>query len=498
MKSLNKQEKQSILITNIIILGVLLFFFIKSCPIVPYDADDWIHIGQMRIPLPIWNGWNPSKVLPEVLMPMCGYIGAYVVYPIVGDYLYSITITAAVILSLHILILCICFMWFMHKRFQFSINLSLVFEIMFLIFNFAIFRNRGTSRYMFYADNMNCIFNYTIPGIVNAIAVLFMMCYQDFPKVYKNFTTLKKSLFVMLIYFAAFSNIFHSETIAIYCGVILLNGLIRQIKEKKIVIKEYIVKYRIYLIILMTWVCALIFEMSGGRAEKVSSGQSLDFELSLRQLYAMLQAISDPFFIVFVLALGWMVFRVINKKKDEKCKEECVMYISMIQNTGLLVIYLIILSAAVPYLSRIEASWNLWLYVILITIVGIASFVSCVSRAKIFLVPALFVCLVAAFYPDGRFQMSTLGNTDYATCVNTGNYLIEQIVDADYNGKMSVVVQVPVYSDENYAWAFGEGFGAIVADTLYNHNIIRNKLEVIGNSDQTLFEKLKIVDLSSK
>ena len=138
MKDFTKKEKSNIVIVNIVIALILILFFTKTCPLVPYDADDWIHLGQMRIPLPIWNGWNPSKVLPEVLMPMCGYIGAYVIYPLVGDYIFSITIAAAIILVFHIVMLCLCVMMLVHKRFHFSINLSLVFKILFLIFTFFI------------------------------------------------------------------------------------------------------------------------------------------------------------------------------------------------------------------------------------------------------------------------------------------------------------------------------------------------------------------------
>lgn len=91
-----RDERWKIWIVNIGLFVFLLIFFIRICPIIPYDKDDWIYIGQMRVPFPLWRNWNPSKVLPEVLMPMCGYIGAYMVYPLTGDYFSSLTLTAAV------------------------------------------------------------------------------------------------------------------------------------------------------------------------------------------------------------------------------------------------------------------------------------------------------------------------------------------------------------------------------------------------------------------
>lgn len=492
MNTLSKKEKQNIIIVNIIIGVLLIFFFTKCCPIVPYDVDDWIYMGQIRIPFPIWKGWNPCKVLPEVMMSMCGYVGAYVTYPLVGDYFLAITITAATILTFFILILCICFLLFVRKRFKFSVNLSLGFEAFFLISNYVIFRNRGTSGYMFFAENMNCIFNYTVPGIVNGIAVLYMMGYEDFAKAYGGFSIVKKIAFIFLIYMAVFSNIFHSETIAIYCGVILLNGLLRQLKEKSWNFKNYLNQYKIYLCIIAVWLGALVFEMSGGRAEVVSSGKSLDFVLSIKQLYAMVQAIAVPFKIVLGLVLAGMLLGFIYKNKISQ--ELRNLYISVIANTGLVTIYVVILGSAVAYVSRVEASWNIWFYVILITMIGVASFVSYVPKTKVFMIPALLVWLALAIYPDGKYKISTLGNTDYATCVNTGKYVMEQIVEAYKNGEKAVEVHAPIYTDTKLEWAFKGNFAYAVMETLYNHGVIENKLEVTTISDPLLLDELKVIN----
>ena len=102
MKKSIGNEMGKVTIVNIILFLFLFVFFTRICPIILYDKDDWIYIGQMRIPFPQWNGWNPVKVLPEILMPICGYISAYFIYPIIGNYFFSITITSAIILSIFI------------------------------------------------------------------------------------------------------------------------------------------------------------------------------------------------------------------------------------------------------------------------------------------------------------------------------------------------------------------------------------------------------------
>lgn len=493
MKTTMKNKQWKIVVVNILLTLILLAFFINICPIVPYDTDDWIFLGQMRIPFPIWKGWEPTRVLPEVLMPICGYISAYLVYPLVGDYFFAITITAAVFLTTFIMLLCLCVMQFMRRRFQTSVELSLIYEVLFLIFNFLIFRNRGTSRYMFCAADMTCIFYYTISGIVNAVAILTMMQYEDFQAAYKSFSTLKKGLFVSLIYFALLSNIFHSETIAIYCGVALLGGFVKLIRNKTMKFKDYIQKYQIYLVILFAWMIVILFEICGGRASSVSSGVKLDFEKSIRQLYAMVQALADPFVLLAVISLGWLVYRIIRDWwKHHKLDEKSNIYVNMLFNLMLVTIYLIVLCSGVNYMSRIEASWNIWFYVILLTLLGIADFVSSHSVVKPMLVLTLVICTALALYPNGRFTMSTVDNVDYVTCVSVGKYITNQIIEADHKGEDSVIVHVSVYEDEDRKWVFGDNFGQLVATTLYNHGIIQHKIKVQADNDTEPIDDLWI------
>lgn len=483
---LTKNEKAKIVIVNLFLTIFLLLFFTDICPIVPYDKDDWIYLGQMRMPIPMWNGWNPTKILPEVLMPMCGYFGARLVYPIVGDYLLSITIAAAMILSAFIVALCVCVMRFMVKRMNLSVSLALIFEVVFLVFCFLIFRNRGTSRYMFYADNMNCIFNYTVSGIINAISVLTMMQYRDFQKAYNSYTTFQKGRFITLIYFSVFSNIFHSEMLAIYCGVTLLHGIIKCKKDNGICLKEFIQCHSVYLVILITWIGTVIFEISGGRAARISSEAELSFITSLRQLATLAQAMSKPFITIAIVSVSWMIYRII--KKDIQTE----MYLLMVFNLLLVVIYLVVLCSGVNYMSRIEASWNIWFYAILITLISIANFVSKYSCIKPFLILLAFLWAMLAAYPDGRFLLSTVKNVDYYTCVRTGEYITDQIIDAECTGQEFVVVYVPHVDDESIEWIFGDDFGRVVMTTLYNHGIIHKQIEVETVNDPEFMKRMRL------
>ena len=84
----------------------------------------------------------------------------------------------------------------------------------------------------------------------------------------------------------------------------------------------------------------------------------------------------------------------------------------------------------------------------------------------------------ATIYPDGRFLMSNLEYSDYATCVNEGKYLIDQIVEADKCGETYAEVHSPMCTDGKLEWAYEDNYAHNVAATLYNHGVIRNKIEV--------------------
>lgn len=108
-------------------------FFIKACPLVAFDVDDWITMGNFRLPVPIWKGAEAARVMPEVLMPVAGWIAARVIYPVCGDYTYSVTVISAVILTFLIITMCICLQKFLVIRFRLASNTAVALEIMFLV-----------------------------------------------------------------------------------------------------------------------------------------------------------------------------------------------------------------------------------------------------------------------------------------------------------------------------------------------------------------------------
>lgn len=87
----------------------------------------------------------------------------------------------------------------------------------------------------------------------------------------------------------------------IYCGIAFIREYYcDKIGGGKIDFKTYLKWQKIYLAIMCTWIVALIFEISGGRAANISSESTISFRTSISQLYALVQAIAVPFLIIAI------------------------------------------------------------------------------------------------------------------------------------------------------------------------------------------------------
>lgn len=177
----------------------LVIFYIWLCPLTIFDADDWALIRVERLPIPIWHGWNPSRVFPETLYSLCGRMAA-LCYPLFGDFVMAVRCSCAICLSIFITAMCMAMYRFVRIQFSFSVIHSCLLEICFIAGCFLIFRTRPTSSYLFRADNLTCAIYYTCSGVLNGTVILLMAGKADFPGTFYKAAVWKKILFGVLIY----------------------------------------------------------------------------------------------------------------------------------------------------------------------------------------------------------------------------------------------------------------------------------------------------------
>lgn len=183
----NVLNKYKSLIVNFSLLVFVVVFFTSVSPIFPCDGDDWYFTGAMRLPWPMWGVFNPSKVLPEILEPFGGYVAAFIVYPLTGDYFASIAFTQTIVISVFITLLFWMSFKYFNEKFSLSVSSALCIELIFFSFFFLIFKQKNqNSYYGFWSSDINCYFNYIIPGVLNAVVMLFIAKSHNFAKFCDN------------------------------------------------------------------------------------------------------------------------------------------------------------------------------------------------------------------------------------------------------------------------------------------------------------------------
>ena len=269
----NKELIVNILYYAVIFLFLFVFFSVIN-PLVLLHTDDWIYISFHRHAVPIWDFWNPTRVFPEVFMPLCGSIAAYFIYPLSGNYLQSVTWVLAAVVSLFISIYLFLFGRVLNKKYNQPLYKVLLYSTLFLIFHFLIFRSAPSdNNYLFFSRDVTNYFYYMIPDILNCSLILYFMLDDVLDDGYNKLKTgvykkhpIRYGLLLLVIYMALLSNLFSSIILAAYVGSQLLGELYRALR-KRISFKACIRKNSFRLTFILSWIIVQVFELNGQRAK---------------------------------------------------------------------------------------------------------------------------------------------------------------------------------------------------------------------------------------
>lgn len=473
-----------ILFTCLIFICLFLFF-VNITPMIPFDTDDWIFVSIRRLPIPLWRDREPTRVWPLTIMPICGYLVKFIAYPILHNYLLSYVYVSAGLLAGLVTLLGNVTNTFFKNRFSISFKKSLAYEAIFLSMFFIIFRNRGTSRCMFTADNFSCIFFYTCSGLLNAISIISIIRYSDFCSEFKSFSVPKKILWSIFYYFTIFSNVWHSCGLGIFAGVIIITYWIQNVKNNNKSIIAFLKKHYYLFLIELLWGTCLVFEFFGGRASTVSEGVAISIKASIKTILGMTTRWSIPYKIIFILSIIWLLYFITKVRS----KNNMIILIIGIAACTLTTIYLILLGGIVPYLSRIEAGWMLWFWTILFVMWSIISFVEYINLRIGYYWIIATVCIILSILPNGRYLRSCEID-DYELCTQIVQNVIDQVVTVSEQNCTEATVITPGSTNPNRAWYFGDSYGYLIEKALYKHGVIKNDVNIISEIDYSLFDSL--------
>ena len=480
---------------GIFFTGLFLFFSYVH-PLVPYDGDDWYYLSAFRHAWPEWGSWNPSKVLPETVMPLCGYVSAYVLRPLLGDYISAITMCSAFIVSIMIGIYLYSFYILIDKRFEIPLTGSLLITLLFLLFHFIFFSsNANNNTYLFYSINLTCYYFYVLPWLINAVLVLYLLKYDNF---LSEVELTKSGMLLLAFYLAIFSNIFHSVMLA---AVIFVQLFICYIKECNgnicnfECIKKFVLKYSGWFIVIAIWLISLLFEANGGRSLQI--GQSLltlpvkETVLVLGKLLKDISKTVSVMLLVVFCAAGAMYWK--SKGKDVADGIFHDMVVKCVSCLLLILAYVILVSAkaGAGYIGNAHVVVSFLFYLLL---AFCFSFVYIFQKhpRMISLLPCIcFIFTVYTFNSNRHFRESNISNIAPYKCVLVDKDLIQQITKADKEGKTKMVLTVPK-GDQNDNWPHPLYMGNRLAKTLYAHGIISQNIKITVKADVNMNLKYRL------
>ena len=304
------ERKVNITQNAIIWIALLLFlvvFFLEAHPLVPYDADDWTYLGCIRHALPMPGTWNPCKVFPETIEGICGYIAGYIFFPLTRNFMGAIT----AVLSLTYAVWIFMYFYSVSKLFE---KKTIITVFIFVAMHFLVFKSQSNNnKYMFGADNVNAVFNYTIPAMLNCITIILL----------EKDKVRHKGLIWLLIYLSIFSNLYNNVILATYAGV---NVLFYLVQTKSI--KDVLNKQRVNLIILLLWVCSLFGEKTGQRASQIGKEKLLIVDC-WKNIFTMISITGFFFRVIVIVTFVLLLFGIWKNIFDKKVLAKIVLAIGI-------------------------------------------------------------------------------------------------------------------------------------------------------------------------
>lgn len=482
------QIKEKILLTFFLIVSIfaLFIFFTKVHPLMIFDSDDWYLITFARKAVPIWGAWNPSKVFPEILMPTCASFARYVIYPFTGDYIDSMTLVFGGVASIFIGVYLYFFIKYIYKNFKINITQIIFLAAIFLLLHFLIFRaEERNNYYLFYSAGVVSYYNYIIPTLLN---IIFLLFFEVCPVSKYKSNPIFCGLVLLGVYLAIFSNLFSSYILAIYAAVNILMSLfkIRGLKNLTFwgLFKQNIIN--IYIIVL--WIVSAIFELSGGRANDFNDKSYIS---NIKQTISILGGITfNKFFVAFTITIFLIAFLIIIKKRDRIFLEK----ITQMALMGILsFVYLILLSAKTSpgYIFRRDVLFGVFFFLFMIMFICLSYIIKEIEPIAVLLPMIVCLCFYEINVNDRTFLELNAGGFDSETCYKINEFIIEQFLEADKNGKTEMILYLPNNPYDENNWPWGKGYDRF-GNTLYIHGIISKKMDVTMVPDVKVNEILNI------
>lgn len=486
----SKAEKLWELGLCLAVLAAVLLFFEKAHPLVILDADDWTYISQSRIALPSVRFWNPARILPELLMPWAAGLGV-LLFSRLG-YIPAITAMNGLVLSLFITLYIRAFFRLLTDRLRLTPGRAAPLALLFLLLHFSLFRTAPSQNtYLFWSKDVTCVYYYVIPGLLNCSLVMLLVRTGLHRRFWEKKELWKKSLLLPAVYLAVFSNLFESAILACWCGLELLNALLR-LGKKRLAPRDFWREQSFSLVLVLLWLLSALFEGLGGRGS-IPSSLSFGAALgeSVRQGAGFFGGI---YLLVWMLILGagaLLLLTVLRKKPGEEQRQPLRELLLPLLLMGLLLLlFELLLCARVDpsYARRSDVMFGVCFALLALTGLALGLLLKRWERLLLLLPLVLLILYSATDTRSRTFRDSNEMLLPAELCTELDQTLVDQVLEAQARGESRVTLHVPDYGGGDN-WPHALYLGDRMAASLFKHGLTRELMQIEILPDPALNEQ---------
>jgi len=500
MQDHNRKESGTRLPYVLFALGVfafLLVFFFAYRPVMLDNMDDWTYISFTRSAVPKWNYWNPSRVLPEILMPFCAQLGVWFVLPFVGDYVLSVTYALNFALCLLITLYICAAACLLKKLMKTSAAMTVLLGTLYLILHFRSWMSPWIpSQHLFYSGCVTTCYYYTVPALINIAFVLLIESFRNGRGFWRDERLIAKGFLIAGLYLAVFSNLFASVILAVYAGCSILEHAARAIARKERfggVLRES----ALHIGVLLMWLVSAVFELSGGRARSMDSEVSLIDRVkdTVSELLITVERMEDTTFwlCTALIVVGFVVALFFGKKGEEE-STYLTLLVRHLFCAGVTLACLIVLSAASEpvYIARMDVLLGVMFHILLAAMLSLAYLLQRWKKLVLLVPLAAFIMGFEVLYHIDSFAHSTPWQIPEKTCIQTNQTFMRQIMDAEEKKLESVTIKVPMGDPQLFNWPYTTNMGGRMISTLRNQGVIEHLRHIYIDPDPDFYQLFEI------
>ena len=461
----------------------MMVFFIVLHPIPIMDEDDVIYSVLVRKAIPILGGWNPSRMMPEVLASFCGHTAAILTRFGFGHFIHCQVAVAGTLLSLFITIYVCAFRRLLCRKLGLDRFVSCCLAILFLELHFLVYVTEPEGNmHMFHSYNECCMFFYTIPALFCGALMMYLMAEEtENPLAGKGL--LRQSVWVTAVYFAVFSNLYGSILLSVYAGLRLLKNFLKTRKQQGK--KSFWKQNAFWTAVLALWLLALLLDGTGGRAANVNTLDNRKGSLlsmlgdSAGLFFRTVWNTSLLFRLIALVALLLFFFLLLHGRRSEAGASAIRLILNTVCTGVFCTVFIILLSAVVSpdYTGRPEAIFASMAVLILLMALCIVAFLQQAPRLAVLLPIALLFVFSMTDTRYRTFADTNSVNIHGQAAVALEDEIYQSIITAAEEGKWDVGVRVPKYNEDSN-WPHDGNIGAPIAELFLKYGIIDHEIYV--------------------